>query len=243
MSSELVAATCAGIVTTLVGHPLDTIKVHLQTNPSLRSTWHATTVLIHNKALFRGILPPLINAVVMNTVMFSVFSGIKNGIGDESILPSGLVAGLVSGFVTACISTPTDGIKIQSQLTGLSTLQVLKSTSPASLFRGHVVNLAREGVFTMVYLGLYDQLRPRDSLSVWKVAATSSLTGGMAWIASYPFDTIKTVVQSSSHKINYQKALKQIGGHYYRGCGSSTGRAVMVTSLRMIVYESVMSTA
>lgn len=243
MYAEVVAATSAGIVTTVVGHPLDTIKVHLQTNPSLKSTWQATTSLIHNKALFRGILPPLINAIVMNTVMFSVFAGIKQGIGDDS-LPSALAAGLVSGFVTAFISTPTDAIKIQSQLTGLSTRDVLKSTSPTRLFRGHGVNLAREGVFTMVYLGLFDRFRPRDSLlSLWEVAVASSLTGGLAWIASYPFDTIKTVVQSSASSINYQQAMKQIGGHYYRGCGASTGRAVMVTSLRMIVYESMMATS
>ena len=178
---------------------------------------------------------------MMNTVMFSVFSGIKKGIGDDS-LSSALVAGLVSGFVTAFISTPTDAIKIQSQLTGLSTRNVLKSTTPTRLFRGHGVNLAREGVFTMVYLGLFDQFRPRDSLlSLWEVAIASSLTGGLAWIVSYPFDTIKTLVQSSS--INYQQAVKQIGSHYYRGCGASTARAVMVTSLRMIVYESMMATA
>lgn len=243
MYAEVVAATSAGIVTTVVGHPLDTIKVHLQTNPSLKSTWQATTSLLHNKALFRGILPPLINAIVMNTVMFSVFAGIKKGIGDDS-LSSALVAGLASGFVTAFISTPTDAIKIQSQLTGLSTRTVLKSASPTRLFRGHGINLAREGVFTMVYLGLFDQFRPRDSLlSLWEVAVASSLTGGLAWIVSYPFDTIKTVVQSSASSINYQQAMKQIGGHYYRGCGASTGRAVMVTSLRMIVYESMMATS
>ena len=28
------------------------------------------------------------------------------------------------------------------------------------------------------------------------VAVTSSLTGGLAWICSYPFDTIKTMIQS-----------------------------------------------
>jgi solute carrier family 25 carnitine/acylcarnitine transporter 20/29 len=235
--SEILAATCAGVVTTVVGHPLDTIKVHLQTNQSLKSPWDATKFLFHQRALFRGILPPLVNAIAMNTLMFSVFNGIKETIGDDSF-HSALLAGLVSGFATACISTPTDLIKIQAQLKGVRSMDIFKSTPPLHLFRGHLSNLGREGVFTMMYLGLYDQLNPQG---FWQVAAASSLTGGLAWVVSYPFDTIKTVVQSSS-KGNYQQAIRQIGGKYYRGCGASTGRAVMVTSLRMIVYESILET-
>eukprot|EP00593_Proboscia_inermis_P016569 CAMPEP_0171308374 /NCGR_PEP_ID=MMETSP0816-20121228/18533_1 /TAXON_ID=420281 /ORGANISM="Proboscia inermis, Strain CCAP1064/1" /LENGTH=50 /DNA_ID=CAMNT_0011791251 /DNA_START=107 /DNA_END=255 /DNA_ORIENTATION=+ len=50
----------------------------------------------------------------------------------------------------------------------------------------------------MVYLGLYDRLRvaavaggsgDNSDVSLLHVAAISSLTGGLAWVASYPFDT------------------------------------------------------
>ena len=120
---EIVGATCAGFVTTVVGHPLDTIKVHLQTNASRTttsgSTWKTTRTLWAQKALFRGITPPLINAIVMNTVMFSVFRGIKDVCGQDA----SMTAGLVSGFATACIGAPTDYVKIQAQLRGVPSLQ------------------------------------------------------------------------------------------------------------------------
>lgn len=249
---EIVGATGAGCASTLVGHPLDTIKVHLQSNHRLTGTFQAAQHLLKQESplvFFRGIAPPLVNAVLMNTVMFSVFYEVKQLLPqqDDNSYVGALTAGLISGVATACLSTPTDYIKIQSQLRDVDSLEVCKSIlqqrNPLSiLFRGHIPNLAREGVFTMVYLGLYDVWRPThnaNTSSLLEVAATSSLTGGLAWIASYPFDTIKTVIQGSSHKVTIQQAVRKLWktGGFYKGCGASTGRAVLVTSIRMIVYE------
>jgi hypothetical protein len=113
-------------------------------------------------------------------------------------------------------------------------------------YRGHVANLIREGLFTMVYLGLYDQVSPQG---FGPVALTSAGTGAVAWIASYPADTLKTVCQAKG--VSPSRALQQIWartnndggtwrrgiGNLYKGCGASTGRAILVTSSRMIVYE------
>lgn len=239
--NEVAGATSAGFVTTLVGHPLDTIKVHLQTATTTSQsdgTWRTGRALWAQNALFRGIAPPLVNAIVMNTVMFAAFRSVKDVCGGDS-----LTAGLVSGFATACISTPTDYIKIQAQLRGTGSWTLVRNTlarHPWSLFCGHAANLGREGVFTMVYLGLYDRAQPKDFV---QVALTSSLTGALAWAASYPFDTIKSVIQGD--RLTMTKALRSIHGRgglaaFYRGCLPSTGRAMLVTSLRMITYEAVL---
>lgn len=259
-ANELAGATCAGCASTLLGHPLDTIKVHLQTSPHLPGPARAAADLLRSgggpSAFFRGIGPPTVNAVIMNTVMFAAFNGMK---GSETLrgyaVPGGdtgraLIAGLVSGLVTACISTPTDYVKIQAQIRGVSSAAALgevlaKSGGPLALFRGHVPNLGREGVFTMVYLGLYDVIRGgAPDASFWHVAAASSLTGAMAWVASYPCDTVKTIMQGSDRRLSVVEALRRIrreGGWraFYRGCGTSTWRAMLVTSSRMVVYEAV----
>lgn len=254
---EIIGATGAGCASTLVGHPLDTIKVHLQTNPNLgTSSQAAKYLLLESKSnplvFFRGIGPPLINSIVMNTVMFSVFAQVKQAFPqDDNRFASALSAGLISGFATACLSTPTDYIKIQSQLQQqgtASSFDIFKSTlqtNPKALFRGHLANLGREGVFTMVYLGLYDIWKVKftntnqDEKSLMQVAAVSSLTGALAWVASYPFDTVKSVVQGSSKTITTRQAIQQLWnqGSFYKGCATSTGRAVLVTSIRMIAYE------
>jgi solute carrier family 25 carnitine/acylcarnitine transporter 20/29 len=125
-------------------------------------------------------------------------------------------------------------------------LAEITRTNPMTIFRGHVAHLGREGLFTMVYLGLYDRLRGHygsgDNAELLHVAAMSSLTGGLASVASYPFDTIKTVMQGSRDPVSLRAAVRELwkrGGWkaFYKGCGASTGRAILVTSTRMIVYE------
>jgi solute carrier family 25 carnitine/acylcarnitine transporter 20/29 len=268
--NEIIGATGAGCASTLIGHPLDTLKVHLQTQ--IRQPQNKTVAppnafrAAHNllqvgggpAVFFRGIGPPLCSAILMNTVMFSVFERVKNAISHPSPMGKALLAGVASGVATACISTPADYIKIQSQLKGNQSKKILMETlrrkNPmATLFRGHVANLGREGIFTMVYLGLYDSLRGQSAATAaespglaW-IAATSSLTGGLAWVVSYPCDTVKTVMQASESKMTIRNAIQKIwcqGGGYtafYRGCGASSGRAMLVTSTRMIAYEWILA--
>jgi len=284
----------AGCFSTLIGHPLDTIKVHQQTNPHLSKSSVPDVVNLLSKGnilrLFRGIGPPMANQMIMNTVMFTVFNEMKGAANQSPILDensSALVAGLFSGFATACISTPTDWIKIQAQISlskscgnekqtaGYDVSSILKrhiwkdgkfdgSFFSRTLYSGHVANLGREGVFTMVYLGMYDRIsnavKVRRShggatfdtneqpLGMGTVILISSFTGACAWICNYPFDTVKTVMQAglSSTQNNERSTLRYAirsiyssGGWkgFWRGAGPSTFRAMLVTSSRMLAYE------
>jgi len=127
------------------------------------------------------------------------------------------------------------------------------------LYRGFTLNLAREGIFTMVYLGIYHWVMANSSSSdqsaqgtdsfnhVLFVAGTSAVTGAMAWVASYPFDVAKTMIQSGSsfqqvRGMWERNSLDGGGGGlkaFFRGCLPSTGRAMLVTSSRMIAYDQV----
>ena len=74
------------------------------------------------------------------------------------------------------------------------------------------------------------------------VAGTSALTGALAWVVSYPFDVAKTMVQSGRSFAEVRAILNVGGGGpkmFYRGCLPSTGRAILVTSSRMIAYDQV----
>jgi len=307
LHQTIIASTAAGVSSTLLGHPLDTIKVHIQTNPtfaagasgaSLQSryrypTARAAQYLLRTNAyspmvFFRGIGPPIMNAAVMNVLTFAVFNRVKEGLvvaddGQQSGICGGycasLIAGIASGLASAFVSTPTDYVKIQAQLRGgMSSGAILREVMalrhPASiLFRGHVANLGRESVFTCVYLGIYDVAMTYvtddtttsssrtakmqanyGAGTLAKIAAISSITGGIAWIVSFPFDTVKSVMQAQAPSkpcVGLSEAVRNLyysGKHggsfaaFYRGCAASTGRAVLVTSSRMMAYEVVART-
>lgn len=80
----------------------------------------------------------------------------------------------------------------------------------------------------------------------------SSLTGACAWICNYPFDTIKSVMQSSSSSERRGsisnsnqsiglavRSIYRLGGvrGFFSGAFPSTVRAMLVTSSRMLAYE------
>ena len=287
----IICSTAAGVSSTLLGHPLDTLKVHIQTNPAFTAktneksaqtrypTVRAARHLLRSNhcsplVFFRGIGPPTANAAIMNILTFAVFNRVKEGFGGNGYRAS-LAAGIISGLASAFVSTPTDYVKIQAQLRGMSSEAIVREImalrNPTSiLFRGHVANLGREGVFTCVYLGIYDGvMNTTDDATastggagtLAKIAAISSLTGGCAWIVSFPFDTVKSVMQAqvpskagvsiseTIRSLYYNKGLGASTGKlsgsfaaFYRGCAASTGRAVLVTSSRMMTYEFVART-
>ena len=306
-SGELYAAAGAGCFATVLGHPLDCVKVHLQTRPHLARSGTLATVasLLKSdgfRAFGRGLAPPLLNAVLMNTLMFTAFNEAKRSLSETSWgggTGGALIAGMLSGVMTAFLSTPFDFVKVQAQLRGGTTafrvlLEVLK-VQPGALMSGHTMNMAREGVFTCIYLGLYDRLRegivdvssaeldkkalpPSPPLHL--VGLASATTGALAWIAAYPFDSIKSVQQAQPPVAaaaaaaaaaagtggdggKATKAAGKAGGEHppratmrgafqfllrsggvnalYRGCGASTGRAVLVTASRLVAYEAILS--
>jgi solute carrier family 25 carnitine/acylcarnitine transporter 20/29 len=279
----IAGSVTAGCFSTILGHPLDTVKVHQQTKPqfSNASSLQVARILAKDGVLqlFRGIGPPMANQILMNTVMFSVFNQVKthaNGSPYLNETTAALFAGLFSGFATACLSTPGDWIKIQAQISltegaGKRTdvVSMLKrefgktgsfqfDTMTRTLYRGHVANLGREGVFTMVYLGLYDRIYhvvkedanheksdASNNHDMASVALISSFTGACAWICNYPFDTIKSIQQARSSgdktmtMTSAAQSIYKSGGFraFFRGAAPSTLRAMMVTSSRMLAYE------
>jgi hypothetical protein len=202
----------------------------------------------------------------MNTVMFVGFAESRKLFPDST--SGALLAGALAGFAQACVGTPLDCVKIQTQLgkRGADRSNLVKRmlVQPKSLFVGHTMNLLREGVFTAIYLGLYASIRdqivgqqhgstaPPLPLTVF----VSATTGALAWLACYPFDTVKSVQQAavtfgknfpSNPKSTIRGAVNVLQaqgggiGVFYKGAGASVFRAALVTSTRMCAYEFVKS--
>jgi len=190
----------------------------------------------------------------MNSLMFLTFAEFRRRLPET--FAAALFSGAVAGVVTATLSTPFDYVKIQAQIRGAAPLDVLgaalREPRPlAVLFRGHASNCLREGVFTAVYLGSYDVARAHLVVAgdarppLYAVAAASAASGALAWVANYPFDTVKSVQQSappgtaSRSGLGAAQALWRRGGlaAFYRGIGPSTARAILVTCSRLVAFE------
>ena len=81
------------------------------------------------------------------------------------------------------------------------------------------------------------------------VALASASTGALAWVASYPFDVVKSVQQAKpmgkdggSAGTTIMAAFREVYrrgglGSLYRGVSASTFRAMLVTCSRLVAYE------
>ena len=222
ISRDLLAGSVGGGVGMVLGHPLDTIKVRLQQNPTKYKTAMSCFLLTLRGegplGLMKGLAPPLLSVSLFQAVAFAAFgsslSFVSGGIPESEASTLQLfVAGSISGAATVAVTTPTDLLKIKLQLrrSGGGTLgdmagcarEVYKSEGFRGFFRGTVATAARDTWSTGLYFCLYHELKRflgrKDGYKI-EGAALELLSGGLAgsaaWGACLPADVVKTRLQA-----------------------------------------------
>ena len=250
-SDVVVASIFSGAIATVFGHPLDCIKVRRQVATTNISTAQTALAMYRSEgsaAFIRGCSAPLMNSLLMNTVIFVSFEEAKKE------LP-GLSAGALAGLVASFIGTPFDRAKILMQLKiehQVPLTQLLQQGGLRGLYTGHLMNCVRESLFGALYLGLYANIKEayckQHQVTVMPLPASvaaGGATGGLAWFAVYPVDVIKTRQQAATgpkSSLSVRTVAAQLwaaGGAsaFYRGISASMLRAVLVTSSRLVSYE------
>lgn len=127
--TDIVAGTLGGMATVIIGHPLDTVKVRLQTSNTyssttscIRSTW------LHEgyRGFYKGIQSPLAGEAFFNAVQFFAYGQSKHWIINsrsefpsisqyELTVPDYYVAGGVTGAASCFVECPVDLVKSQLQ--------------------------------------------------------------------------------------------------------------------------------
>jgi solute carrier family 25 carnitine/acylcarnitine transporter 20/29 len=70
---DFIAGGIAGSASVVVGHPMDTLKVRMQTSTGGSSMWSLATGYGGPTSLFRGMAAPLSTACVINAIIFSSY--------------------------------------------------------------------------------------------------------------------------------------------------------------------------
>eukprot|EP00873_Tetraselmis_striata_P021648 jgi/Tetstr1/441912/TSEL_030120.t1 len=137
---DVFAGTCGGISVTLVGHPFDTIKVRLQTQPSVNPLYGGfldcakkTVQWEGVPGLYKGVMSPLAGQMFFRATLFGSFGGSKRWLStnaDGTTRPLATLdfykAGAMTGAIAAFTEGPIDFYKSQIQY------QIIKSkTDPA----------------------------------------------------------------------------------------------------------------
>ncbi|CAG9463121.1 unnamed protein product [Pedinophyceae sp. YPF-701] len=127
---DVVAGTCGGVVVTLVGHPFDTLKVRLQTQPADKPIYSGVVDCAKKTVqwegfggLYKGVASPLAGQMFFRASMFSAYGYTKrwlitdsNGVARPITLKDGYLAGAITGAVASLTESPIDFFKSQMQV-------------------------------------------------------------------------------------------------------------------------------
>ncbi|KAI9324665.1 mitochondrial carrier [Zopfochytrium polystomum] len=122
---DFVAGSISGMAQVAIGHPLDTIKVRLQLDPTkFKGPIDCFTQTIRNEGvlgLYKGMAAPLVGIGFVNAVVFTSYGWFKMLLADprspdaQLSIPKIAVAGIGAGIVNSFVASPIELLKIRLQ--------------------------------------------------------------------------------------------------------------------------------
>ena len=128
LREEVLAGGSAGVVGTVLGYPLDSVKTRMQTSGQtgflrvMRQVYSSEGL----GGLYRGIASPLLSLTLLNTLNFTAYSEFKRLLRLEGDVDYGVfefrvpVAAACVGPLSAMISTPFELVKVLRRLIATS---------------------------------------------------------------------------------------------------------------------------
>ncbi|CAM0956085.1 unnamed protein product [Alopecurus aequalis] len=189
IAKDLTAGTVGGIANLVVGHPFDTIKVKLQSQPSpapgqlpkyagALDAVKQTVAAEGPRGLYKGMGAPLATVAAFNALLFTVRGQMETLLRSEPGAPltvkQQVVAGAGAGFAVSFLACPTELIKCRLQAqsslaeAGAAALpkgpmdvakHVMKDAGLKGLFKGLVPTMGREIPGNAIMFGVYEALK------------------------------------------------------------------------------------
>ncbi|XP_038887492.1 mitochondrial carnitine/acylcarnitine carrier-like protein [Benincasa hispida] len=285
-AKDLASGTLGGAAQLICGHPFDTIKVKLQSQPvplpgrrpmysGAMDALRQTLASEGPRGLYKGMGVPLATVAAQNAVLFTVRGQIESFFrpypGASLDVSQQVVCGAGAGFAVSFVACPTELIKCRLQAqSALATSgsvgvavkyggpidvakHVFQSNGVRGLFKGLVPTMAREAPGNAVVFGVYELLKQyfaggRDTSNLGKgsVIVAAGVAGAGFWLAVYPTDVIKSVIQVDDFKnpkfsgsmdaFRKIMALEGVKG-LYKGFGPAMARSVPSNAACFLVYE------
>ena len=171
MDESLFAGFISGTVQTLIGHPLDTMKVWQQQN------------IQKSTKVFSGLKYPLFTGSVLASAQFATTMVISDNIRANTkytAMQTDTMGGLCAGVVSGIMTSPIDKYKIQ--------MQTKTNKSRYGLFSC----IVREVPACGIYFGSYTAMREQEQ----SMFISGAVAGTLSWLLTYPLDIAKTQIQS-----------------------------------------------
>jgi solute carrier family 25 carnitine/acylcarnitine transporter 20/29 len=216
-----------GMCLVFAGHPLDLIKVRLQTSNQYKGTWDCAKQTMARdgvRGLYRGMGAPLVGITPIFAMYFWGYDmgqrfarwSARMEAGEKLSMAQICFAGGFSAFPATLLMTPVERVKVLLQVQGTegatrqykgpwdATRSLLRQGGVRSLYRGTIATLWRDVPGSVAYYGAYEMtkrlLTPKGSegtLSPLIVLFAGGMAGVANWTVAIPADVLKSRLQSA----------------------------------------------
>jgi len=214
--SSFISGCVSGITQTVVGHPFDTIKTHIQSKSRINHMNYMNPFF-----LYKGFSYPLLMSMVLNSLTFGVYENI------HLKLNSSFISGAFTGLILGPFITPFENLKIHSQIG-------LKRVGHEWIYKGIGLTTMRESLALSIYFSSYDISKEYTGSSF----LSGCISGVSNWLITYPLDTVKTRIQNYQY-VSIKDAVN--AGNLMKGLPIVLVRASLVNGAIFYTYDTSMS--
>lgn len=221
VTRDVFSATLGSVCCCYVGQPFDTVKVRMQTNPTVYSGVFGTVASISRTegiaAFWKGAVPTAAGMAAENAMAFGVNAALQRAFPDPQTSSGGMpslgrpfVMGAITGCCSALVLLPSEIVKAKLQVVvgaNVTAQEIMKRMmqkqgSVASFMIGLDAQLARDASFYAVFFGGYElscylfRTHVPSMPEELNFFISGGLAGMLGWTCAMPFDVPKTVCRS-----------------------------------------------
>lgn len=187
---EVLPALGAGIVSTIICNPLDTIRVNYQLGNTLN--------VLNTKYLYRGIQYGIIGIPTFWSIYFPMYKKLKNEINTPT-------AAYISCCTASTFTTPFWVLRQAAQCNKKININI--SNLYSGIFPTYLINLS----FT-VQMPIYEYMKSKVENNTFNVFVCTAVSKTVASCIFYPLDTIRARLRDGksfvlSHASNYYRGI------------------------------------
>lgn len=249
------AGAASGASQVLAEHPLDVVKVRLQSRlaPFVGvqgpSQMLAATVQHEGAlALFQGVTPRLFTYSFVKLSLFSLYEAIKPHTGGNAV-----AAGALAGGCNTLVACPQDLLKSQLQVLRVGSAPrwrailehtgwLLRVHGWRVLYRGWPSLVLRDTIGYGCLFHVFEAGKQQKTVPPW---LASGLAGVAFYLTTMPIDRVKTVVMTqgqpaqSSWQVSVEILERDGVRGFYRGCTVTLLRTFVGQAVALTVYSMI----
>lgn len=240
MASDVIAGSIGGVAQVFVGHPLDSLKVRMQTQTTGKygGMMSGMATIFREEGVrgfYKGVQSPLAGLSAINAIVFASYTKSKNLLRKDASDPLSIgqlfCAGAMVGTAVSLVEAPVDLFKSQLQVQYGGSIvpkysgffdcakKITTTYGIRGVFQGYSAAIVKIIPNYAAYFGFYEMSRRTfargyggnvDLLPAPYVLAAGGIAGTLSWLVIYPLDVVKSKMQCDSTEPS-QRVYRTLG--------------------------------